>query len=283
MFKKIVVGYDGSASSQDAVRLVALLTKTADARVTDVCVHGPARTTRINARTGEFEGTAADAERTLELLHDRVGEAVQCRSVPGLTVAHALRDVATEEDADLVVVGSTARARLSSTLAGSTADQLLQDSPRAVVVVPAGFAAGAVSKAGAAYVQDADDDAVLATAHRIAADARAWLRVITVLDSVAGTDTEPTERRDATMQRLERAAARLGGGVRVECTVLEGTPVNALRAQTAGLDLLVMGSRGFGPLRRVVLGSVSHGVLLRASCPVLVLPRGAAVIHSAAA
>ena len=283
MFKKIVVGYDGSASSQDAVRLAVLLKKTADARVTAVCVYGPARTTRINARTAEFEGTAADAERTLELLHDRVGEAVQCRSVPGLTVGHALRDVATEEDADLIVVGSTARARLSSTLAGSTADQLLQDSSRPVVVVPAGFAAGAVSKVGVAYVQDADDDAVLATAHRIAADARAWLRVITVLDSVGGTNTEPTERRDATMQRLERAVARLGGDARVECTVLEGTPVDALRAQTAGLDLLVMGSRGFGPLRRVVLGSVSHGVLLHASCPVLVLPRAAAVIHSAAA
>jgi nucleotide-binding universal stress UspA family protein len=44
---------------------------------------------------------------------------------------------------------------------------------------------------------------------------------------------------------------------------------------SAGLDLLVVGSRGYGPVRRIVLGSVVARLLRLAPCPVLVLPRGA--------
>jgi nucleotide-binding universal stress UspA family protein len=40
------------------------------------------------------------------------------------------------------------------------------------------------------------------------------------------------------------------------------------------LDLLVCGSRGYGPLRAVLLGGVSRRVAAEAHCPVIVLPRG---------
>jgi hypothetical protein len=39
--------------------------------------------------------------------------------------------------------------------------------------------------------------------------------------------------------------------------------------------LLLLGSRGYGPLRAVLLGGVSHVVVREAACPVIVLPRGA--------
>jgi nucleotide-binding universal stress UspA family protein len=41
-----------------------------------------------------------------------------------------------------------------------------------------------------------------------------------------------------------------------------------------GVDLLVCGSRGYGPVRRVLLGTVSSALLRQASVPVLVVPRG---------
>jgi hypothetical protein len=40
----------------------------------------------------------------------------------------------------------------------------------------------------------------------------------------------------------------------------------------------VLGSRGYGPLQRVLLGSVSRAVVNNAHCPVLVAPRGIAAL-----
>jgi nucleotide-binding universal stress UspA family protein len=40
------------------------------------------------------------------------------------------------------------------------------------------------------------------------------------------------------------------------------------------MDLLVCGSRGYGPLRAVLLGSVSRRITAEARCPVIVIPRG---------
>ena len=54
-------------------------------------------------------------------------------------------------------------------------------------------------------------------------------------------------------------------------------PVAALTEASAGLDLLVCGSRGYGPLRSVLLGSVSRRLSHVARCPLLIVPRGAAV------
>ena len=60
--------------------------------------------------------------------------------------------------------------------------------------------------------------------------------------------------------------------MRTETVVAD--PGEALTALSAELDLLVCGSRGYGPLRSVLLGSVSHAVVREASCPVIVVPRG---------
>jgi nucleotide-binding universal stress UspA family protein len=43
-----------------------------------------------------------------------------------------------------------------------------------------------------------------------------------------------------------------------------------------GIDLLVMGSRNYGPIRRVMVGSAAIAVMRQSPCPVIVIPRGAA-------
>jgi nucleotide-binding universal stress UspA family protein len=55
---------------------------------------------------------------------------------------------------------------------------------------------------------------------------------------------------------------------------LDGDPASELTRECAeGVDLLVVGSRGYGPLARVLLGSVSRKVVQDAPCPVLVVRR----------
>jgi nucleotide-binding universal stress UspA family protein len=51
--------------------------------------------------------------------------------------------------------------------------------------------------------------------------------------------------------------------------------VDALAAASAEIDLLVCGSRGYGPLRSVLVGGVSDRLTRQAPCPVIVVPRGA--------
>jgi nucleotide-binding universal stress UspA family protein len=46
------------------------------------------------------------------------------------------------------------------------------------------------------------------------------------------------------------------------------------------IDLVVVGSRGYGPLGRVLVGSVATGLLHQAACPVLVVPRPKADVGS---
>ena len=63
------------------------------------------------------------------------------------------------------------------------------------------------------------------------------------------------------------------GGVQVQPTVVaDQHPAEALVALSADADLLVVGSRGHGGFGELLLGSVSHAVVLHAVCPVVVVP-----------
>jgi nucleotide-binding universal stress UspA family protein len=83
--------------------------------------------------------------------------------------------------------------------------------------------------------------------------------------------------RGAAGQALHRAAAAAGASVSVETRAPEGDPASRLIAESHDLDLLVVGSRGYGPVRRIVLGTVTAAVLRGAACPVLAVPRCAPV------
>ena len=76
---------------------------------------------------------------------------------------------------------------------------------------------------------------------------------------------------------LEGVAAELPG-VEPEMRVVLGTPVEALTAvcEEEAAELLIVGSRGRGPLAAALLGSVSTRLARAAECPVLVVPSPAA-------
>jgi nucleotide-binding universal stress UspA family protein len=133
----------------------------------------------------------------------------------------------------------------------------------------------------------------LRAAHELARRADAALRVLMVIEPPAaipghfiplpGLEPLITIERAEAMQRQEQAAqneldsalAALGGGAAIERRVLFGTDPAAAVLDTAGtgVDLLVLGSRAYGPVRRAVVGSVSAAVVRHAPCPVLVTPR----------
>jgi nucleotide-binding universal stress UspA family protein len=74
--------------------------------------------------------------------------------------------------------------------------------------------------------------------------------------------------------RLGDLVARLPEDTCVETTLVLGDPVTELTEVSHDADLLVLGSRGYGPHPAVLLGGVSGRLMRRSACPVIVVPRG---------
>jgi len=76
-------------------------------------------------------------------------------------------------------------------------------------------------------------------------------------------------------KRLTATLAEVVGpdpAVEIEPVVVEGDPGNALCAQSADADLLVVGSRGHGGFAGLLLGSVSTKCAHHSRCPVVIVP-----------
>ena len=82
-------------------------------------------------------------------------------------------------------------------------------------------------------------------------------------------------------QRAEQVANEEAPELEVETEVIELPPIQALMNASRNADLLVVGRRGLGGLRGLLLGSVSQHCAEHAQCPVVIIPaiRGLRRIH----
>ena len=203
--------------------------------------------------------------------------------------ARALHRLAHDLHAALVVIGSTHRGPVGRVLAGTTADRLLHGSPCPVAIAPHGFAAGeprAIETIGVGYDGSEEAQGAVNAALTTAGRFGARLRVVRVFDAAqVGTPAlmagggymalhKETSRRSQ-REDLDRLVAALPEDVAAEAVFLSGSPGRELVAQSESVDVLFAGSRGYGPVRSVLLGTVSHALVCGAACPVMVLPRGA--------
>jgi nucleotide-binding universal stress UspA family protein len=205
------------------------------------------------------------------------------------SAAKALQGAAERADAAVIVVGSSHLGRLGRVLPGSTAERLLHGAPCPVAVVPLGFQAHGLPPnpvIGCAYQPDDDGAAALGAAEELALALSGSLRVMQVVEppsylydtgelplNMAEIDARiraDTER--VLMERVERLSFRLR---EVEGTLYAGRPADVLVGLSETVDVMVVGSRGYGPLKAVLLGGVSGRVIRSAACPVIVVPRGA--------
>ena len=89
-------------------------------------------------------------------------------------------------------------------------------------------------------------------------------------------DQHDDRRAEAELStRMEQAIERHCGGIEVSRVLEEGDPASVLSECSEHLDMLFLGSRGYGPVRRALLGSVSQALMRGAHCPVVVVPRPA--------
>jgi nucleotide-binding universal stress UspA family protein len=194
------------------------------------------------------------------------GRPVETLAVAGTSPARVLHELADVRRPRALVIGSSRGGAIGTVSLGSAGELLLHGGGAAVAVAPNGFSAPRRSPAlGVAYgVTPESDDAVRA-AIELAQRAGASLRVLHVQE--LAPHHELHERRPG--EHLERALA----GAAAERTDLEGDPALALARASADLDILVVGSRSYGPLGAVLLGAVTRQLLQLAECAVMVVPR----------
>jgi nucleotide-binding universal stress UspA family protein len=151
-----------------------------------------------------------------------------------------------------------------------------------VVIAPRGWVGGPIRTIACGLDGGAESWTALDAAGRLAAQLGASVELFGVVGPVPFARYSPDyERRIAEAVRaavsdaLRDGLGRLGGhGVSM---LLEGEPAPeiARACEEEDVDLLVLGSRGYGPIRSVLLGSVSRALVHSAPCPVMVVPRSA--------
>jgi nucleotide-binding universal stress UspA family protein len=195
-----------------------------------------------------------------------------------VSAAQALQSMAHAEDAALVVVGSTHTGRAGRVFPGSTGERLLHGSPCTVAVVPQGYEARTLRRVGVAYDGSPESRSAAGAAAELARGTGAELVVIGVAEPFLYEVETPVDGPTAAdiVRALQTELDTLVDELPVDATtaLLTGDAAELLAGYSLHVDVLVTGSRGYGPARSVLVGGVSGRLLRSARCPVLIVPRG---------
>lgn len=283
MFERIVVGVDGHEGGRDAIALAKHLFGQ-HGELTLVCVSVSERHGYRAARAGEDASARERAVALLERAREEAGVRAQLRWRGSASVGRGLHELCELVGGDLLVVGSSRRGLLGRVLIGDDTRAALNGAPCAIAIAPAGYSQQPVvmREVGVAYNGSPDSEYALAVARGIAGRCGAKLSAFEAVSLpsyafLAGPG--PVDGLEELVEDARRRIAALGG---VEPHAAYGLPVEELALYSASLDLLVVGSRGYGPIGRLVHGSTSQQLAHTARCPLLVLTRAAHALEPAA-
>jgi nucleotide-binding universal stress UspA family protein len=286
MFETIIVGVDGDEGGRDALGLAAALQRTFHSRLIAVMAY-PADEFVNRATSPSFESAIRDESRKMLAAElERAAVDAEPLVVPDGSPARALHRAAERYNAELIVIGSDREARSGRVLAGDVTSGTLHGASCAVAVAPRGIADSWPQMHTIAVGLDGSPEsrAALALAQDLADATGARLRLLCVVPPAvpvgspwASTPVGIVERDRAAREQaralVDDAASEIGDHATGD--VVPGTPHKELARLSHAASVVVVGSRSYGPLRRLLLGSTSTKVVHEAACPVLVLPRGA--------
>jgi nucleotide-binding universal stress UspA family protein len=278
MFENVLVGVDGSANGRDAITLASRL------------VDPGGKLTLANVQAGETHPlhaitpglVAEERDASLQLLERERAEAdveAELLSLDAASPGAGLHRQAEDQEADLLVVGSCSRGAFGRAVLGDDTRAALNGSPCAVAIAARGYAAHPtpIKKVGVAYNGSPESERALAKAREIAEPTRAQIEVLEVvaIPSYAFTGLMAPAIGDSVDLMIAEANARLSKLPGVEGHAVYGLSGEELAAFSKDVDLLVVGSRSYGPVKRLVLGSTSDYLERHARSSLLVLPRPA--------
>jgi nucleotide-binding universal stress UspA family protein len=287
---KIIVGVDGSDPSFEALRWAGYEARRRGAEIKVVSCYtipayggldGAIYPSSVDIETLK-EGSAAVVGRAIEVIRAIAPTVV----VDGVTPLSSAVIGVTEsaEAGDEIVVGATGHSGLLNGLVGSVAAGVAHRAHVPVIVVPAKSSAGVGnvmkkivvgvdgSPESVLALEWAFDEALVSGAELSVV--HAWIYPYSVSQASTREVRKPMEFDAASelQSSLEALGPRLtDGSVVVHSKLCENTPAEALLTEGNDADLVVVGSRGRGGLRSLLLGSVSRTVVQNATCPVAVI------------
>lgn len=205
------------------------------------------------------------------------GVEVSTRAIPGLPI----RELATvAADADLLVVGTHKGGHLQGVIAGTRGIKLAAVGPVPVAVIPA---SSGDARRGVVVGIDEEKSSTAALDFAVAEAIAlrepltvvyAWLLPVAPSVEYAWTPEVVQQVRDEAEDFVSdtvRSIIDKHPELEVSGFAIQGSPVSALVHRAEAASVLVVGNRGRRGLSRLLLGSVSHGVLNNIPAPVIVV------------
>ncbi|HEX7165569.1 MAG TPA: universal stress protein [Acidimicrobiales bacterium] len=283
--KRIVVGVDSSPEAAAALRWACREGRLRDVEVVAVMAWGYLDQYRGLSQFEPYADQTSASAALERFTRDTVGPddaaRLQLHAVDGFA-SGALLEAA--EDAALLVVGARGAGGFAALRLGSVSRQCLHHSPCPVTIVRAGQPPGTTgvehivvgfdgSESSHEALAWALDEARLRSARVTVV--HAWTPAIVGSHPYGVAALDPLPIESAARRALDAAISNADTsdipGIRAVTPC--GPPARALVEYADGADLLVVGSRGAGPLARLVLGSVADHVAHHAPCPVVVYRR----------
>jgi len=302
-FSHLAVGVDGFDEGHDAARLgSALATATGAELLLAAVILDPLV---VLPEQMNLSALHKEAERATHKVRDELAPGARVIVESDLFVARGLERIVRREHRDLLVVGSSRHGHENEVMIGRCTRQLLHDAECALAVAPRGYRGHVheIKRIAVGYDGGPEAAEALALGAGIAAAAGGELVVCGVVDdrarpfgwsrlgtgavivpalgweaigsAGANTDWETVvgSATEALGEHLKAATAGLG--VQAHAEVRRGRPAAVLMDAGHDADLIIIGSRRWGPVARLLLGSTGEALLHGATCPVLVVPRPA--------
>src|SRR5690625_3073587 len=267
----LTVGFDDTEQGRDALALGVALAAALHEPLTVAVVYpgDDAGLLPVAQEARWLAESRATADRKLEMARELVGGRVPATMValgPGPASRLLLEHLVTQPPR-AIVLGSSASATFGRVSLGSTVERVLDGATCPVVVTPKGYAgqAALIGPVAVAYDGSAEADRAVELAAGLAADLGRSVRGVSVADGSVPA-SQALGVGDVAVHRGVPATGEVLPLRRAVAQVLAALPGEQP-------SLLVCGSRGRGPVRRVFLGSVSARVVRTAAYPVVVVPR----------
>lgn len=274
MFTNVLVGVDDENHGRDAIALAARLLEPGGELTVAHVYPGDTRLWRSQLPPQEAARDTL-ARELLDAARREAGIQAHARWCESYSVGRGLRELTERIGANLLVVGSSRRSLLGRVFIGDDTRDSLNGAACPVAMAPAGYAGEPhlLREIGVGYDGSLESEHALRVARTLASEHAARLSAFEAVSIPAIAFAGPVPDLEWVESVVDKAYERVAALEGVEPHAVYGRPAEELALFSASVDLLVVGSRGYGPVGRFVHGSVSQQLARSSRCPLLVLTR----------